>query len=283
MTATTKLVQRPHRTDFNLQRMEDIFDQFGGQPDVPHRHAYYTILLIKIATGTHTVDYRAHRLGEKQVHFISPGQVHQVDTPQKPEGWVITFSGEFLAENNIQESFISNINLFKPYSDHPPLRLDDVSFEKLARITNEMETVLTLPHYRNRAIGSLLQLFLIYCSNCCNLNASQLDEENSSVCLLRDFKASVERHFHEWHKVSDYAPEIPVSAKHLSYTVKTLTGKTAKELIQDRITLEARRLLRHTDLNVKEIAYKLGFEEPLHFSGFFKKQTGQSPTDFRVT
>ncbi len=262
--------------------MEHIFEQHGGKLDAPHRHDYFTILFVKRATGKHVVDYQTHYFAEKQVHFVSPGQVHQVNTPEKPEGWVITFSREFLVENNIPESFISNINLFRQFGESPPLVVDEETFGKLARIMSEMEDVLPLDlHYRNRALGSLLQLFLIYCSNSCNLNPTQLDEENSGVCMLRNFKSLIEEHFHQWHKVSDYASEIPVSSKHLSYTAKSLTGKTAKELIQDRLTLEAKRLLMHTELNVKEIAYQLGFEEPLHFSGFFKKQTGQSPSDFR--
>lgn len=279
---TAPLAQRPHHSDFQLLRMGDIYERFGGKPDAPHRHAYYTILLIKAATGKHVVDYQTHHFGEKQVHFVSPGQVHMVYTPDKPEGWVITFSREFLVENNIPESFISNINLFQAFGDSPPLNLDADTFEKLRQLMGEMEQVEQQNlHYRNRALGSLLQLFLIYCNNSCNLNTSQLDEENSAVCMLRDFKALIDKHFQEWHKVTDYASAIPVSAKHLSYTVKSLTGKTAKELIQDRLTLEARRLLLHTDLSVKEIAYKIGFEEPLHFSAFFKKQTRLSPSDFR--
>ena len=276
------VAQRSHRTDFNLLQMGAIYDQFSGKPDVPHRHDYYTVLLIKKASGKHVVDYQTYHFGEMQVHFVSPGQVHLVDTPERPEGWVITFSKEFLVKNNIPDKFISNINLFRQYGENPPLQVDADTFEKLARIMVEMEDIFSRDlYYRTRALGSLLQLFLIHCSNSCNIDTSQLDEDNSGVCILRDFKTSVEKHFMEWHKVSDYASEIPVSSKHLSATVKTLTGKTAKELIQDRLTLEGKRLLLHTGLNVKEIAYKLGFEEPLDFSGFFKKQTGQSPTDFR--
>jgi AraC family transcriptional regulator, transcriptional activator of pobA len=281
--SASHLTQRRHHGTFNLQRMDELYVRMNGKPDVPHRHAYYTVLLIKKAAGKHVVDYQTHFFGEKQVHFVSPGQVHQVQNPERPEGWVVTFSKDFLVENNIPESFISNLNLFRQFGDSPPLSVNDETFEKLARIMGEMEEIVSKDlHYSSRALGSLLQLFLIYCSNGCNLDAAQLDEENSGVCILRDFKNSVERHFHEWHKVSDYVTEIPVSSKHLSYTVKTLTGKTAKELIQDRLTLEAKRLLLHTELNIKEIGYKIGFEEPLHFSGFFKKQTGQSPTDFRL-
>ncbi|MCB9329924.1 MAG: helix-turn-helix domain-containing protein [Lewinellaceae bacterium] len=277
------LQQRPHHGTFQVQRMEAIFEQMQGKSEVPHRHAYYTVLLIKKATGKHVVDYQTHYFGERQVHFVSPGQVHLVHTPTKPEGWVFTFSKDFLVENSIPESFISNINLFRPFGDSPPLEVDAATFDQLDRLMTEMERIEQAHlHYQNRALGSLLQLFLIYCSNSLSLNTTQLDERDSGVCLLREFKVLIDRHFQEWHKVSDYASEIPISAKHLSFTVKTLTGKTAKELIQDRLTLEAKRLLLHTDLAVKEIGYNIGFEEPLHFSAFFKKQTGLSPSDFRA-
>ncbi len=263
--------------------MGTIFEQANGKVDSPHRHDYYTVVLVEKAEGKHVIDYQTYAFATNQVHFVSPGQVHQVVTPSKPKGWVFTFSKDFLVENNIPESFISNINLFRQFGETPPLEIDDVTFQRLYRIIKEMEECLPLDlHYRHRALGALLQLFLIYCNNSCLLDTTQLDEENSGVCMLRDFKSLVDQHFQEWHKVSSYAPTLHITAKHLSHTVKQLTGKTAKELIQDRLTLEAKRLLYHTDLSIKEVAYRLGFEEPLHFSGFFKKQAGLSPTLFRA-
>lgn len=259
-----------------------IFEQMGGAVDEPHRHDYYTVMLIEQAAGEHIVDYQTYAFAPLQVHFVSPGQVHLVDTPTKPTGWVITFSKDFLAENNIPQSFISNISLFRQFGDTPPLDLDEVTFDRLSRIIKEMEDCLPLDlHYRHRALGALLQLFLIYCNNSCLLDSHQLDEENAGVCVLRAFKSLVDQHFQQWHKVSEYAPALHISPKHLSQTVKNLTGKTAKELIQDRLSVEAKRLLFHTELSIKEVGYRLGFEEPLHFSGFFKKQTGQSPSNFR--
>lgn len=273
---------RPPHQLFTLQRMEDIYRQAQGRADQPHRHAYYTVLLVTHAQGEHRLDYQPFAFGERQVHFVAPGQVHQVVATAEPQGWVITFSRDFLAANNIPESFITNLTLFRSFGDTPPLELDDHTFGRLRNLITEMENCLPeqLP-YRHQALGALLQLFLIYCNHSRSLDPQQLDEENKGVCLLRDFKSLVNQHYPRWHKVSDYASHIHISPKHLSQSVKQLTGQTAKELIQARLTLEAKRMLLHTDLNVKQIGYELGFEEPLHFSGFFKKQTGQSPTDFR--
>lgn len=126
-------------------------------------------------------------------------------------------------------------------------------------------------------------MFLIYCNNTAALDTYQLDEDNPSVCILRDFNSLVAAQYARWHKVSDYADEIRISPKRLSQTIKSLTGKPAKAVIQDRLLLEAKRLLLHTELSVKEIAYQLGFEEPLHFSSFFKKKAGVSLSAFRNT
>ncbi|MBX2875129.1 MAG: AraC family transcriptional regulator [Saprospiraceae bacterium] len=262
--------------------MELIYDQAQGKVDVPHRHDYYTVIIVEEAKGQHLIDYKSYDFSPLQVHFVSPGQVHQVVTSARPKGSVFTFSQDFLIENNIPERFISNINLFRQFGESPPLLIDETTFARLSRILVEMEECLPLDlHYRSRALGALLQLFLIYCNNSCLLDTTQLDEENNGVCMLRDFKDLVNQNFAKWHKVAQYAPTLHITPKHLSHTLKSLTGKTAKEIIQDRLVLEAKRLLFHTNLTIKEIAYRLGYEEPLHFSSFFKKQAGESPSQYR--
>jgi len=276
------LKNRKGKVDFRLQTMEDIYDQAGGETDIAHRHDYYTVLLLEKAKGFHVVDYNKFAFDTFEVHFVSPGQVHQVELTERPKGSVMTFTRSFLMKNNIPESFISNINLFQNFGNTPPLKLDPKTFQRLSQIIDEMETCMTVDlNYGARAAGALLQLFLIYCNNSSTLNTNQLDEENAGVCILRDFKKLVDEKYREWHKVKAYASELHISTKHLSQTVKDLTGKVTKEHIQDRLSLEAKRLLLHTNLSVKEVAYEIGFEEPLHFSGFFKKRVGISPSQFR--
>jgi AraC family transcriptional regulator, transcriptional activator of pobA len=278
----TDLKHRKALVDFSIQKMGEMYLTSEGKPDIPHRHDYYTVLLVTEAQGVHIIDYQSYPFADQEVHFVSPGQIHQVHTPSMPRGWVITFSREFLMQNHIPESFISNLNLFRQFGESPPLSIDPGVFRQLEQIVIEMQRNLDEGiRYRQRALGALLQLFLIYCNNGCSLDPTQLNEEDSGVCMLREFRKLVEQKYTEWHQVQQYASEIHISSKHLSHTVKQLTGKPAKEFIQDRITLEAKRLLWYTPLSIKEIAFRLGFDEPLHFSGFIRKQTGLSPTRLR--
>ena len=274
-------LRRAH-AKFYLGDMGDIYEKVDGQADKPHRHNYYTVLFIEEAEGKHIVDYKSYAFSRKEVHFVSPGQVHQVALTKKPIGKVFTFSKEFLVYNNIAESYISNFNLFKSFSESPPIKLDDSTFNRLCSIVDNMEEYLDLKiDFYTDALGALLSLFLINCSNSSKVDRSQIDNVNPNICLVRDFKKLVDSNFDKWHKVKDYASELKVSPKQLSTIIKSITGKVAKEFIQDRLILEAKRLLLHTDLSIKEIAYQIGFDEPLHFSGFFKKKEDISPSIFR--
>jgi len=97
---------------FGISKMEDIYLKRKGKPDEPHRHDYYTILVVKEAEGSHVVDFKTYSLGNNQIHFISPGQVHQLTETKPTVGYSIVFSSQFLALNHILVDFIEDINLF---------------------------------------------------------------------------------------------------------------------------------------------------------------------------
>jgi AraC family transcriptional activator of pobA len=80
----------------------------------------------------------------------------------------------------------------------------------------------------------------------------------------------------------DYADQLSVHVNHLNRAIRQTTGKTTTHHIFERLTSEAKALLRHTNWNIAEISYSLGFEEPAHFNNFFKKQTSTTPSSFRV-
>jgi AraC-like DNA-binding protein len=79
----------------------------------------------------------------------------------------------------------------------------------------------------------------------------------------------------------DFAEQLSVHVNHLNRAIRITTGKTTTEHIFDRLISEAKALLKHTNWNISEIGYCLGFEEPAHFNHFFKKQTSLTPSAFR--
>lgn len=272
-----------HAVSFDIKKMEDIYEQTQGQPDEPHRHTYYIVLLVKKANGTHIIDFNEFNLSDNQVYFISPGQVHQIIEKDQSFGWALTFSPQFMMSNGIERSFIEDLHLFQDFGYTPPLELPDEEMKSLYQLA---EDIYTFNHsdkkFKYQAIGALLKLLLIHCNHACSL----ADEENTqtvqaSVSLLRDFKQLLDEHYKEWHKVSEYAAALHITADYLNASVKSLSGKSAKEHIQSRITIAAKRLLIFSELPAKAIAYELGFSAPANFSQFFKKCTRVSPSQFR--
>jgi len=110
---------------------------------------------------------------------------------------------------------------------------------------------------------------------------SGIEAENGQMDIVREFSYLVEQHFKTKHTVADYADLLFKSPKTISNLFTRLGKKTPLQLIQERKMLEARRMLRYTDLPVKEIAYELGYEDLQAFSRFFKGQEHMSPSDFR--
>ncbi|MHA7058155.1 AraC family transcriptional regulator [Aquimarina sp. M1] len=267
---------------FDIKKMEDIYDKNGGVTDTPHRHDFYIILLVSEAKGTHVIDINEFQLQNYQVFFLSPGQVHQIKEEQKSYGWVITFSRQFLEKNNINYNFIEDINLFHDYGHSPPLFLNEVQLAQLNAYTTQMfDTYQSNLKFKLEAIGALLKLFLIYSNNVCDINAKDPQQFHAGATILKEYKNLVEEHFSDWHKVQQYAEALHVTPDHLNRTIKSLIGKTAKEYLQSRIIVAAKRLLSFSDKTTKEIGYELGFTIPANFSNFFKKCTGISPSKFK--
>lgn len=271
------------RLSFGISRMEDIYDKRDGVTDEPHRHNYFTIVVVLAAKGKHLIDFQEYELKPNQVYFVSPGQVHQIVEQEKSRGFAIVFSSEFLAKNNIPLHFIDDLNLFQDFGHCPPLELSTTEMEKLGSYAHEMIAINSSQnHFKYEAIGALLKLILIHCNNLCSLPAGIHPNIDGAHTLLRNFKTLIHQHYQQWHTTSEYAQQLNITPDHLNRVVKSLTGKTAKEHIQSRITVAAKRLLYFTELSNKEIGYELGFSEASNFSTFFKKATGQTPSTFRL-
>ncbi|PQJ22910.1 AraC family transcriptional regulator [Tenacibaculum sp. SG-28] len=267
---------------FAIAKMEAIYQKRNGRSDDPHRHDYFTILLVRKAKGIHKIDFNSYVLDNFQIYFVSPGQVHQVLEEEMSIGYVMTFSSQFILENNIPISFIESLNLFNDYGETPPLLPSQNSFAKVLHFVTEIFQI-----YHSKAvmkylsIGAYLKLFLIECNAICEVNPVPSISDISENTIISKFKHLVNDNFSKEHSTSFYAELLHITPDHLNRVIKQAIGKTAKEYIQSRILIEAKRLLYFTQFSNKEIAYQLGFSEPANFSAYFKKLSGFSPLHFR--
>lgn len=106
-------------------------------------------------------------------------------------------------------------------------------------------------------------------------------KKDANLDYIMLFKDLLETNYKSQKQVNYYAKQMIISEKRLNQATSKLFGKTPKEMIDDRIMLEAKRILAHTSESVKEICYHLGFEEPTNFIKYFKKHSTFTPTEFR--
>ena len=127
----------------------------------------------------------------------------------------------------------------------------------------------------------MLKRILILCTRIYKnqLNFQSIDNYNADI--IREFNFLVETHFNEKHSVVDYASLLNKAPKTLSNLFKKLGNKTPLQVIQDRLLLEAHRLLKYSNKTISEVGYELGFNDVQSFSRFFKNQEGVSPLDFK--
>ncbi|MBZ0179774.1 MAG: helix-turn-helix transcriptional regulator [Melioribacteraceae bacterium] len=264
--------ERKDDLPFTLKTMEEIYDASEGKTDVPHRHEYFTVVWVIEARGLHYIDFLDYNLEANQVYFIHPEQVHAISLEKRPKGVVLTFTSDFLIESGIDEKFVLDLKLFESCTSNPPIEIDKSIANRLHLIITQLKyEIIKSDSYNYAAIGSLLKLFLIECyrSNDEKRHKKKL-QFAGSIDLVSRFKTLVESNFKKMQKVKDYASMLVVTPNYLNEVISQATGKSAKEYIQDRIILEAKRLIVFSQLNLKQIAFELGYEDYAYFSRVFK-------------
>lgn len=279
------LKQDQEKTTFAFRTMQEIEANSDGKKELPHRHNYYTIIWAKEACGKHFIDYREYQIQPNKIFFVSPGQVHQVIPHKNSTGDVIMFTREFLTRYYINEEFIYNLGLFADVPNTPPIIINEEGAKILESITQSIsKAVHEDAPFKYERIGAYVKLFLLECNRYAIIPREDFPEfDQSGRRIVKGFKQLLEKNFVHWHKVSDYANELNITPDYLNNVLKSAIGKSAKEYIQQRIILEAKRLGVHTDLTSKEIAFQLGFEDPSHFSRFYKNIEKESFSNFRNT
>ncbi len=267
---------------FSIKQMEEIElnRPTTNESPKPHKHDFFTIILIKdVKGGVHVVDFNEFNLESNTVFFLSPGQVHLM-LPDSPKGWVLTFTEEFSCTNGLSINFIHSLKLFEETGCEGPVIIAESDYYTIDKLLKLMQKEYDYPtQWSPDIITAYLKALLIEFARIKSLKSGDLEITTNKY--VEDFQRLVNLHYKTYHKVSDYAEMLNITPNHLKDIIKEHLGKSAKELIIERITLEAKRLAHFTEKTSKEIGYELGFEDPAYFSRFFSKQTGNTFLDFR--
>ncbi len=273
----------PEKLQFEVYRLKEFLKENALHTQKPHAHSYYQIIWFKEGIGKHRVDFKTYKVEDNSLFFISKGQIHHFDENYS-DGFIIHFNASFIDySENFTEVFMKH-NIFHSFEKEPLFKLKEKDQDALLNIVLQMQTEVNNPNQfaHREYVKVLLHLFLILIQRLgVRDRSSDLSLNNPSHILLVRFQKLLEERFYEIHTVCGYADLLNVSTKTLTNCIRRNLQQTPLEIINERITLEAKRLLSYSDKNVNEIAYQLGFTDASNFVKFFKRMTKISPRDFR--
>lgn len=250
-----------------------------GSHDIskPHRDDHCQLMIALKGSFKINVDFENVEFTGPALLFVSPEQVHYVIEVKNPQGWMFNID-----PSTINEEFLQILE----NKIHNPLILQNGSFfcQQLTILTDLIENILLLNtnHHTQKSIHFLMNGLLgLITGEILAASPSSKGKENRGIIIKEKFIKLTKVHFRTWKKPSQYASALSISVSHLNDTVKALTGSSVSTHIQEASIMEAKRLLYFTDYSVKEIAYNVGYDEPVYFGKLFKKITSFSALEFR--
>jgi AraC-like DNA-binding protein len=281
---TLPLMLEGKQADFVFKRMRDIHPGKKDKDHKPHRHEFYSIIWVTSGKGTHQVDFKTYPALPGTVFFISPEQVHQLNMDGRHDGAVLLFTTNFLEQFSTGTNWLRQSGFFFRCDDVTPLLLNQSTESQLKDCIKQIELEFQQKQdgYLD-VIGALLKIFLLQCQRQSNEQAPiHTERHRSASALVKKFKNLLDEKYAQWHMVSNYAAGMNITPNYLNEILNAETGRNAKDMILSRIMLEAKRYAIHSEISVKELAFKLGFEDPAHFSKLFKQMENQGFTEFRT-
>ncbi|KAA2239544.1 helix-turn-helix domain-containing protein [Chitinophaga agrisoli] len=245
----------------------------------PHRHTGFTITLLLSGQLTQYIDFEKHTVSAPAVILLAPDQVHQHGEEDTiSESVYIHFDKDFLlAESQGMMNCWACIFYKRAIPVKAAQMQELMNFAGL--ILKEYANVRPL---RESIIRNLLNALVMACGRLPQHNIAYMQLVDSAQNrMVRQFNELSDQHFRDKTQVSNYAELLFVTPGHLNDTIKSAVGKTAKQVIDEKRIMEAKRLLFWGEHSVKEIAWKLNFEDDAYFNRFFKKHTGQTPALFQ--
>jgi AraC family transcriptional activator of pobA len=243
-----------------------------------HRDDHYIFFLLTNGSGTLKVDFQDVVINAGQLYYILPSQVHHQIKTDCAEGWFLAVDTSLIPPD-LRDVFERRLNL------QAPCRLTDYELRQystlLSLLRNEFIERQDDKYYLP-IIHTLVQSFLAMAASTYNTVETIENKHTRPAELARQFKNLLAVHSHEIKSPSAYASKLNVSSGYLNEAIKKVTGSTVSYWIQQEVFSEAKRLLYHSDVDVKQIAHELGYTDYSYFVRSFRKACGLPPLKFRL-
>lgn len=240
-----------------------------------HRHDFHFFIIQEKGTTTFEIDFKKYSIKKSSVLYIHPNQVHRFLQTKDA-----TIFGLLINNENLNPEYL---NLLEEIVPAKPLLL---KADKLSVITDT--ATLCIKSFERKPDKLYHALLKDNCNALVALILSQYLEKSKPAdkfsrfeVVSKAFKAVLERNFATAKRPKEYAKQLNISVPYLNECVKNTTGYSVSYHIQQRVVLEAKRLLYHSDKSVKEIATELGYDDYLYFSRLFTKVSGMTALAFR--
>ena len=244
-----------------------------------HRHNFYMVSLFLKGGGEHIIDFEKFEIKPNRLFFLIPGQIHLLKTDRSAKFFTVQFT----------DDFILFYGLNQPANDHYPFIFPfnylncylDVSEEKaneLVHLFKHLRTEKSAATSNDIVIANYLNILLE------KIKVESGPQKNSFKTMnavIRNYLKLIEMDYKKNLSVKDYARELHVSANYLNILAKKETGYSASSHIKNRLMLEAKRLVVHSNLTVSQIAHELNFCDTSYFIKIFKGKTGLTPGGFK--
>ncbi len=272
---------------FRVDDMGCLYETYSQLADRKFIHAnnFDMILWVKRGRGIHYVDFEEFDVNNNIIFFLSSYNLHNLSTIGKPEGYAIVFTPVFL--NHLDPSIVNKVRhrLFNRRNGANYCNVTQQASEKLQSIVDRMTEEQTWGHnsqLHNSYNAALLTDFIVTCIRHCEWKKEEdFSAKNQYAEIYSRFIEAVDNYYTSIHTVKEYVELLGTSKNILTKSTKLYEQLSPLEIIDDRIIVEAKRLLTCTSLRIKEISIKLGFEDPSYFNKFFKKITKVTPANFR--
>ncbi len=242
----------------------------------PGRKDFFEIVWLKNEDPLHDTKNENFEIKGDWIYLIPPYRVHQLNKAGK-NGELLSFKREVLEEDD-KEFLLDIFKIFNVQGEFSCLRLEEEAAADLGNVFQLLNN-----EYQKTAddlviVKAILKVFLL---KLIKVKEQEFTGHDIHQKRVYEFLMLLESNYLEVRNTDFYAGKLGISSKRLNQILKEKLSKTGMELIHDRIILEAKRMIIHSEQTIKEIAYELGFSDRPYFSRFFKKQTGQTPDEFQ--